>query len=194
MADQGRGPGWWQTLPGIVTAIATLVTAVGGLLVILAQTGMIGGTGASREPDTTPRVAADARGSGPASSGAPRAGVSSPPHTEDAALKPWAQSDVVVTRRDGRTTIVRADTFSNCLTGIQTLTLAGGQMVAFDLMRAIDVVESNPISATVVITLLDGRTVEDRTAANCDLFGYNTLGRFSVLFTDVKRVEFLRRS
>ena len=55
-----------------------------------------------------------------------------------------------------------------------------------------DVVESDPTSAAVVITLLDGGTVTDRTAANCDLFGYNTLGRYSVLFKDVKRVDFRR--
>jgi hypothetical protein len=190
MADDARAPRWWQTLPGLVTAVATLVTAAGGLLVILAQTGMIGGTIPAAAPEKTPRSTADVAGGGPANPAS--RGDDSSPQRQAAGLKPWGQSEVVVTRRDGQTMTVRAETFSNCLTGRQKLALASGQEVAFGLMRSIDVVESDPVSAAVVITLHDGRALADRTAANCDLFGFNTLGRASVLFKDVKRVDFRR--
>ena len=43
---------WWQTAPGIITAITGLVTAVGGLLTILVQAGVIG-------PAKGPRTDAD---------------------------------------------------------------------------------------------------------------------------------------
>ncbi len=44
MGDQGqpRGPrGWWQTLPGVLTALAGLVAAFGGLVVSLHQVGWL---------------------------------------------------------------------------------------------------------------------------------------------------------
>jgi len=43
---------WWQTAPGIITAVTGLVTAVGGLLTILVQAGVIG-------PAKGPRTDAD---------------------------------------------------------------------------------------------------------------------------------------
>lgn len=40
--DQESKPkGWWQTLPGLLTAVATVVTAVTGLLVALHQAGCL---------------------------------------------------------------------------------------------------------------------------------------------------------
>ena len=39
---------WWQTVPGMITAVAGLVTAIGGLLTILVQAGIIGPDGRSR--------------------------------------------------------------------------------------------------------------------------------------------------
>ena len=39
MATEHEPQGWWHTLPGILTAIAAVVTAVGGLLVALKQVG-----------------------------------------------------------------------------------------------------------------------------------------------------------
>lgn len=50
---------WWQTLPGILTATATLLTAIGGLLALLAQLGIIGGSD-SREPQVSPGPVAPA--------------------------------------------------------------------------------------------------------------------------------------
>ncbi len=39
MSDEGASKSWWQTLPGIITGIAAIVTAVSGLVVAVQQTG-----------------------------------------------------------------------------------------------------------------------------------------------------------
>jgi hypothetical protein len=42
MESEGRRPtSWWQTLPGVVTAVAGLLTALGGLLLALNQVGLL---------------------------------------------------------------------------------------------------------------------------------------------------------
>lgn len=40
--DKGK-TSWWQTVPGILTATAAIITAVAGLIVTLHQAGMLGG-------------------------------------------------------------------------------------------------------------------------------------------------------
>lgn len=42
MAEDPKSQSWWQTVPGVMTAIAGLITAVTGLLVALAQIGVLG--------------------------------------------------------------------------------------------------------------------------------------------------------
>jgi hypothetical protein len=58
---------FWKTLPGVLTALATLVTAIGGLLGGLAAAGLIGGRD-DGEPGSRPAV------SGPASANVEAAG------------------------------------------------------------------------------------------------------------------------
>jgi len=41
MDDQSRSTTWWQTLPGILTAVAALLTAVGGLILAFHQAGYL---------------------------------------------------------------------------------------------------------------------------------------------------------
>lgn len=41
MAEDAKSGGWWQTLPGILTAFAGVITAVAGLLLALHQAGLI---------------------------------------------------------------------------------------------------------------------------------------------------------
>jgi hypothetical protein len=43
MADVDNRQNFWQTIPGIITAIAGLTTAVGGVLGVLVNAGVIGG-------------------------------------------------------------------------------------------------------------------------------------------------------
>jgi hypothetical protein len=39
MTEESKVQSWWQTLPGILTALATVITAIAGLITILYQTG-----------------------------------------------------------------------------------------------------------------------------------------------------------
>ena len=57
---------WWQTIPGILTALAAAITAVGGLLVTLDKVGLIGGRSGSAPPGLTADPPAPA---GPSSGG-----------------------------------------------------------------------------------------------------------------------------
>src|SRR5580765_5729554 len=43
MSDGLKTDGWWQTVPGMLTATAGIITAVAGLLVALHQVGLLGG-------------------------------------------------------------------------------------------------------------------------------------------------------
>jgi hypothetical protein len=43
MADETKPQSWWQTLPGIFTALTGMITAIGGLLVILQSGGFFHG-------------------------------------------------------------------------------------------------------------------------------------------------------
>jgi len=38
--DEEKSQSWWSTVPGTITAIATLITAIGGLIVILQSLGV----------------------------------------------------------------------------------------------------------------------------------------------------------
>ncbi len=42
MSEEKQSGSWWKTLPGIITGTATLLTAIGGLIMTLHQTGIIG--------------------------------------------------------------------------------------------------------------------------------------------------------
>jgi hypothetical protein len=47
MSDAENSKGWWQTLPGVITSLTAVVTALAGLIVAINQTGWFG-------PQTTP--------------------------------------------------------------------------------------------------------------------------------------------
>lgn len=184
---------WWQTLPGVLTALAGVITAVSGLVALLYQNGVLGHHG-------------DASAATQASAGA---SVSNPSHTPPKPLpeatpqpapptqKPWSEATAVVVGRDGRETRLRAESFSNCISVGHDLTLTSGQTVLFERMASIEVQRAdnhttpNP-KAHLQITLLDGTAVPGVVEANCDLFGYNDLGRFTTYFDQIRMVRFER--
>ena len=68
---------WWQTIPGILTALAAAATAVGGLLVTLDRIGLIGDRSGSAPTPST--------GNAPAVQGSSTAGQDAGPAVRDAA-------------------------------------------------------------------------------------------------------------
>jgi serine/threonine-protein kinase len=113
------------------------------------------------------------------------------------AMKPWAESEAMLTMTDGSQNTVRAESLSNCISVHHSITLATGQEVAFERMRALDVVKSDSSStvkprATIVVTLLDGRTLNGTMDAGCGWFGYNDIGRLDFNVDQLRRVDFQR--
>lgn len=43
MSEEKTGTSWWQTLPGVLTGIAAVITAVGGVIAVIYQSGFFGG-------------------------------------------------------------------------------------------------------------------------------------------------------
>jgi hypothetical protein len=199
MATDQKPASWWQTLPGMLTAAAAVVTAVGGLVLALSQAGFFTRTNAapSQPVQSAASIARETatreRGSlttlpAPESTtaGAPAASAGS-----------WADAKAVLFDRDGSTTEVSAPTFSNCISVSHSITLTNGQDVPFEQMERFEVLETlangTPnATAKLRITLVSGQTLEGRTMANCDLAGSNEIGRFTTTFQRLTRVEFRR--
>jgi hypothetical protein len=183
-------PSWWQTLPGVLTAIAALITAVAGLLAVLLQTGVL-----HRRGDLPPTLPSDSIAF--VASRHPGADTVTIMSVSPGAAKSWQDADVVLTGTDGKTTVLRAPSFSACISVSHSLTLDGSQDIPFERMRSVDVLRADPVgtpsgTAVVRITLLDGRALEGRVDATCGLFGYNDVGRYEVNIQALRRLEFRR--
>jgi hypothetical protein len=180
-------PSWWHTLPGVLTAIAALITAVGGLVAVLIQTGVI-------------HTSRTTSGSGPIVVSSPPTtptGENPPPAPGDAppgARKSWAETEAVLTDANGAT-VVHAPSLSNCISVSHELTVNGSQDIPFERMRSFEVLRADPAgtpaaTATVRIRLLDGRAIEGRIDAQCDIFGYNDLGRYTTSWQSLRKADF----
>lgn len=54
MAEEQKSQGWWQTVPGILTATAGIITAIAGLIAVLHQAGVF--TTAPRQAQQPPSI------------------------------------------------------------------------------------------------------------------------------------------
>jgi len=198
-------------MPGILTGIAAIVTAVAGLVGILYQNGVLDGQrksalrgdrpktqlvgAASSSNDATQPARTEAPSALGAGNNTTNADSNTPPKDS---LKTWAESEAIITAKDGVVTTLRAETLSNCISVKHNLTLSSGQDIEFEKMRSFEIVHADPVGtpnarAMMLITLLGGKTIKDNVGAGCpDIFGYNDLGRFSTSFQNLKRVDFRR--
>lgn len=197
MADAPDAPtapkstGWWHTLPGVLTALAGVITAVSGLIALLYQNGVLGHKDEQSSAVVTPPMDKPA-----GAHTEPRPEVTSP-QAAPPGSKPWSEAVAVVLGRDGSETKLRAESLSNCISASHELTLTSGQDVPFERMSGFEVTQADdPTSpnakARLTITLLDGTPISGITVANCDLFGYNDLGRYTTYFNRIRRVTFER--
>jgi hypothetical protein len=97
--SEGDRPSWWQTLPGVLTAIAGVITAVTGLIVGVYQSGLIkpsrsdtvtasSSPSAPSEPGSSAGAASPLASSPPPSSPSPGAPASSSSRASTAAAAP----------------------------------------------------------------------------------------------------------
>jgi len=196
--DAGKSDGsWWRTVPGVLTATATIITALTGLLIALHQSGLIGGGDKASPPrppvearsDPTARPEPSPPTTSPEPAGKATEGSSTAAPNEPS-VEPWSEARAVIVGSEGSVT-VRAESLGNCIESAKDLTLNNGQSIPFEKMRSFEFVREGAKS-TLVVTLLDGETVKGSMSMGCDLVGRNELGRVSVLFEKVKRVDFQR--
>jgi hypothetical protein len=180
------GKGFWQTTTGMITAIAALITALGGVLGILVQNDIIGRSTDGRA------VEAVTRGGG--ENNQPSAEVRPPSSTDTSTLIPWDSATATLVRKDGTSATVKAPTVGlACAT--ENLVFKNGQRVSLQLVRSIqfDAVYFENASADGVVTLLDGRDLTDPIYTwNCPVMGTNELGRVEIKLEDIKRINFHR--
>jgi hypothetical protein len=184
--DGLRSHSFWKTLPGILTALAAVITAVGGTIAILLQAGIIGGTGNSPgQPAaaTRPTVVATATTS------ASTEGVS--------AGKPWTDVQARITAKDGSMVLVRAETLRFCISAGTGINLNDSLDIAFEKMSLIEVLRSDVAlspggKATLRVTLSSGTTKDGTITSGCDFFGQAEEGRYSLYPDKLQKIEFLR--
>lgn len=182
---------FWQTVPGVVTAIAALITALGGLVGVLIQSGVISGGGHAEQPAAAQSVATTSVAPSDQPSTDATAGAGEP-----AGLIPWDRASARFVRNDGTTAMVKAQTVSlACDTG--KVKLDNGQEVSLELVDSIriDAVYTETATADGAVSLLDGRTLTDPIFTwNCPVSGTNELGTVSIDLQDIKRIDFLREA
>ena len=180
------GKSFWQTVPGVITAIAALITAVGGVLGILLQNGMFDGASEGRT-----EVVADTSEPGDGHDGSE---IKTTRPADASALIPWVSATATLVRKDQTTVTVKAPTVGlACAT--ENLTLKNGQRISLDLVRSIqfDAVYTENASADGIVMLLDGRELTDPIHTwNCPVTGRNELGTVEIQLNDIKRIDFQR--
>ena len=74
--QESQSKGWWQTLPGLLTAGAAIITAIGGLLAAVHQTGWFAGR---EQPPARIQSESTSGGAGPRPAGSTADGAPSGP-------------------------------------------------------------------------------------------------------------------
>jgi hypothetical protein len=157
MAEAQNKPSFWTTLPGILTGVAALITAVGGLLVAVHYGVKSESTDGTPQHNVIPGTNSAREGSKANQPGEARDGLRSPPPPP---IDPH-EAIVTLTENDGTTLTVDADSLRWEINGIQReVALSSGQSIPFDKIKTIDVLEVEDFKTTVQVTLTDGRTLK----------------------------------
>lgn len=188
-------PGFWQTLPGVLTAFAGLLTAVGGLIAVLMQLGMIGQVG-PQHTSSTPPVAAPSLAQSSRARVAVSGGLGSNPSGSPNPAN-WDQIRARWTPMSGPQRSTQASTVRYCISVGEGVRLDDTQDIPFEKMRKLTVVGTPPPALTpggranLRIDLVNGRTVTGTIDVGCDFIGYDDIGRFSYYPDRLRSIEFL---
>ena len=190
MDDKENKSGFWTSLPGILTGVAALVTAIGGLTLGLYQYDVLGAKHGHAVPDATSGTPSK-KASTEASSGQL---LHVNPNTVPS-KQGEDQATVVVTAKDGMVTTVFANNFRQTAQYDAQLHLLSGQAIAFDNIKSIEVMKPFSDHAQVKITLVDDKVIDDTLGAGSFLYGFggeNELGTFNITVDHLKRIDFRR--
>jgi len=191
-------------MPGVLTALAGIITAVGGLVAVLSQNGLIGakstGAGAGPASSSTPGANVATPATQPAAGPTPVSTAKPPPTVVSAGPGPIAHSPaevlsglkargfvgVAVTHKDGSTAALAPGAE---LGSHEAVELTNGQRVMFDRITSIEI--EQPWDGSVKINLVNGQQLVTK-ATNYGFSGKNELGPYSVLLENLKRIDFVR--
>lgn len=190
MAEKPRQSEFWTSLPGLLTGAGALITAVAGLILGLYQYGALGPKHGS------PPKAESAVESGPGArpGAADESGTAAASPVGVAAGEPAStQAMTAITAADGTVTHVFPDSLHEIAQYDKSLHLLGGQNVAFDKIKRIDVVAVYGESAKVKVMLTNNHTLDASLPAGSSILGFhgeNELGAFEIRMEKVKQITF----
>lgn len=181
MGESEAKQSFWSTIPGILTGVAALLTAVTGLF--LAFNHQQSSTSSNEHPT-------------PTAISSPAAGT---PLTSNAGLQsataqaPAAKQSVTLTSRAGEVTQLSLKSFRHNYTD-NAIELTSGQTIAFEKIKSINflTVNGDDHQVDVEVTLTDGRTVGGALKTNYAFKGDSDLGPFNIFVQDVKQIVFIR--
>jgi hypothetical protein len=186
LADSENKPNFWTTMPGFLTGLAAVLTAVTGLLVVMHPHG-------SSESKDKPAVTAspsDAPGAASNGAGAVPTGAGGT-SVSSAAMPKQQKPTVLVQERDGSETRVFLNGFKDSYSG-EFIQLKNGQSIPFDKIKLVDFMDLRDYDQEVKVTLIDGRTLEGTIQVGEQITGSTDIGPFSISVRSLKRISFER--
>jgi hypothetical protein len=147
LPEPDKKQSFWTTLPGVLTGIAALLTAVTGFLVVMHPHSA---DGSKEGPPAVAVSSKDMSGVAPNAVGGGSAAGSVMPKQQ--------QPTVLVVDKDGTETRVFLKGFQDSYSG-EFIKLKNGQSIPFEKIRFVDFPERHGYDQNVKVTLTDGRTL-----------------------------------
>ena len=196
MADESPKQSFWTTLPGILTGMAAVLTAAGGIILGLHQSGSFSSKDQHETPSAATTTVTERAPEAPPLSGTANAqpsGLSAKSVERSLAEKSTPASasatDLVITQTDGTTLPVYLENLNFAGNG-RGVTLTTGQSVDFGKIKSIDV-SGDESRINYRITLTNGEVF----TGNSDnpsgaIMGQNRLGSVYAPLKKIKRITF----
>ncbi len=195
MTEETTKKSWWGTMPGVLTALAATITAVGSLVAVLSQSGLIGEKareavasvmptaghpqGASFFETTAPKVHA------PATELTTPAATAHSPAEVLTDLKSREFKGIAVTHMDGSVVALApgAEVAGNALQ------LSNGQQVLFERIVSVEI--EQPWDGSATLELTNGQKLTTK-LTNYNIDGKSALGPYRELLSNLRRIDFMR--
>jgi hypothetical protein len=198
LAESENKPNFWTTMPGLLTGVAAVLTAVTGMLVVMYPHGFSGAAGAGGSSGEAAALASKQKQAGTlGSAGEAAVDPGASPNAAGAALAPASamprqqKPTVLVVAKDGTETKIFLNGFKDSYSG-ETIQLKSGQAIPFDKIRSVDFLDQHDYDENVKVTLTDGRALEGAIMVGEQMTGDSDIGPFSISVKSLKRVLFER--
>jgi hypothetical protein len=182
LTESDKKQSFWTTLPGFLTGIAALLTAVTGLLVTTYPHGFAGG---KESPTAAMGSAAET------ARAAPAAGGGSSPALTPSVTPQRQKATVLVTAKDGTATRMFLKNFKHNYYD-EAIELKSGQSISFDKIKSIDFSTVHDYQMDVKVTLTDGRALDGALATGYAFKGETDIGPFTIQVVNLKQILFER--